>query len=294
MESKRLNETADEEYDNFCIYGVGGVGKTLFSATYGDRTAILSIGGGLRSLKSPLYRSKFGYNPIIIELNEEAISSKGKPGELFDHVCDGLDKLLERKDEYDVIVLDDQSSLNRAAKIKGMEMNKSPSIISAMSKGQYPTVEVSDYNYEQSLLTWFFDTYTKIFKREKKFFIITAHERIIFKKRTGKDIGNPEPEVHKYQPDVSGKDAWCPGTYMGFFDNVWRMTMDKGIKDKGQYLFRNRIQTLPTLQLNVKTRIGGVFSDELIDPTLLDVITHIKESSQQPYIKPLYKGSKNA
>lgn len=292
----RLNDAQGiEEYDSLCVYGVSGVGKTMFAGSYGSRTLYISIGAGIRTLKSPLYRELYPTsNPLTIEINKPFVNSKGISTEVFDELTDKTDLYLTKyRDDFDVVILDDVTSLSRYANIKGMELNKkSNTLKDAKANSDIPFGDVGDIGGLQVILTWYFDTYTKIFKAEKKYFVALAHERVIFKKRETKTMMDPEPVVHKYLPLVTGKDAWAQSDFPGFFDQVWRFRMEAGVREKGKNIHHFTAITQPNTTTIAKSRLGGVFHENLKNPTLPDVIQHFKESNTIPYNKPLYTGTR--
>ncbi len=281
MESKKkefelvyLNDSPEEEPISIMPYGATGSGKTWFAGTAGDRTLIINTGKGLSTLKAPAFRAKHDYNPMLVNINLGPNS--------HDQTCDAIDYAFTHwLDRFDTIVIDDASSLRRGAMWKAIQinsdLNKSTTLANEKKFGTI-VPQVQDYGEEMSVVEQFLSSYTDIFKSHNKHFILTAHEKLSFKK--GDKIGDP-PILVKIRPGFTGTSF--PDTVPGFFDEVWWFHVEgKGERRKF------RATTLPSEKITAKTRWNGIFKEDEEDCNFLNIVERIR-SFQRKHTKDQIK-----
>lgn len=249
------------------IYGASGTGKTYFCGTAGDRTLYMNIGSGIATLQSPAFTTKHQSNPLVVTIPLGDSS--------HDMVCDTIDYYLQkRRDEFDTMVVDDASALRRGAMIKAVQinadLNKSTTLAQAKKHGHIVPA-VQDYGEEMSVVESFLSDYTEIAKSHNVHLILTAHERLTYKK--GGKIGDP-PVLTKIRPGFTGQTF--PDTVPAFFDEVWRFS----VVGKGSSK-RYRITTEGSELVTAKSRHGGVFKEE---EESLDFPTVVKRIKEKKYI----------
>lgn len=271
-----LDEIPKAESETFLLYGASGAGKTRLLGTCGDRTVIISNGGGLSTLKSPKFKELVGSNPIVVELNAK------KPDDFFslhDALCDTLDYALEKlSDKFDFLCIDDATFMRRAAMYKGVEIGDdrgtSQTKKKVLNKFDELAPAVQDFGMEMNILDTFFASYTQICKEAKKHFIVCAHERLTFKKPD--QIGG-QPELIRTAPSFTGVDKNPSGVAL-YFDNVWYLECLSA--EQGMW----RIKTVGHDKLIAKTRYDGVFEKSIPVPAqgkfMLDVVKKMQEANK--------------
>ena len=272
-----LGERKTGESTTLLLYGDSGVGKTWLCGTLGERTLFINIGNGIATIQSPLFRSKYpaSQKMLVVDIMEKA----GKGGiitetTVLDALTDTLDHtLVSLLDRIDNVVVDDLSSLSRAASIRGLEVNKatnkSKSLDTIKSEGAM-IFAMQDFGAEMGILKWFFATYISLFKAAEKNFIITALPLRIFKK--GEKQSDPEI-LTSIMPAVTGKNTFALD-FPGYFDDVWYMDVlgnPSGLQ--------TRVQTRKDNVILAKTRHNGVFADKEINPDLGEMFTRIKTNT---------------
>lgn len=244
-------ELVPREAYTFLLYGDGGTGKTDFAGSFGDRTLYLNIGGGINTLYSPGFESRYGkWNGIrVMEL--ENMKAETGSDKKFDFICDIIDQTDPAL--YDTIVIDDATALRKLAMNKALQMNsetgKSQSL-GPSKKYDVAMTAVQDYQAEMNLMEWFVSTYTQMAKASGKNFVMLAHVR--------REYGKPamlgqQPPVSDIKPGFTGKDNRISAA----FDNVWYMSFEGG---------KHIAYTKGTDLVEAKTRLGGIFPDRFFNP----------------------------
>lgn len=279
VQFQTLDEIKPYESVTALFYGGAGTGKTLFGATAGPRTLIINIGDGLVTIMSPLVKAKYYKDgmPIVAEIREERDHVTGlfKTADAFDKIMSAVDWAMDKFPErFDTIFVDDATQLRAFAMNKGLEWNaldeKSRTLKKAQEFGGFiPAVQ--DYQAEMDFVEKFVAETVSFCKRDKKHFILTAHERHIFKKvrdQTGKVIGE---ELDKVRPGFTGKTF--PDDITAFFDLVWNFQVVQ--TGKGPVY---RAMTEDSQAIKAKSRYPYLFKNPEISPNFLEIVTRIKES----------------
>lgn len=245
---QRLSQTNQSEPITMLIYGASGSGKTRFAGSAGNRSIIINTGDGLTTLKSPGFKQAFpGVDPMVINIPLG-------PGS-HDQVCDTIDYLFDKElNNFDTLIIDDATALRRGAMWKAIQinsdLNKSPTLANA-KKYQTIVPQVQDYGEEMNVVAQFLAAHIPVFKQNNKNFILTAHEKLSYRK--GEKIGDP-PILSKIRPGFTGTSF--PDDVPAFFDEVWWFNVvGKGEKRKF------RATTLPSEMLTAKTRWHGLFKE---------------------------------
>src|SRR6185312_7538456 len=264
-----LKEITDDNITSLLYYGPSGCGKSWFAGTAGPRTLFFNIGNGIKTLKSPAFMKAYptANEMIITTINEDVGASRiPSVAEALDKISDTIDFALKQfPEKFDTVVIDDASALRRFALIKGLEINQklSKSKSLAMSKSVDLLVKaVQDFGVEMDLIEQFVAGYTVIFKDHGKHFIMTAHERNIFKK--GDSIGEI-PTLYKIKPGFTGQTF--PDTVPAYFDWVFRAEVVNGS------IFRAR--TIGDDLITAKCRDGGVFGSVETNPNFLTMLNKV-------------------
>lgn len=272
---RRLSDLPVGECETFLIYGANGTGKTALCGTAGDRALFINIGQGIKTLQSPWFKSKYGYNPIVVSINEE-FDAHGifKTATLYDRICDAIDDgITNFSDQFDYIIIDDASALNMAAMHKGLEFNKSSrksQTLDEIRRLGIMFAAVQDYQAEMNLVEQFIIGTINLCKQHNKHFVLTAHTRETFVK--GDKIGEL-PKLHSIRPGFTGQTF--PDSIPAEFDNVFFMECVGGGSNRVY-----RATTEGHEKLIAKSRWGGVFKTTEPNPNLQELVKRIKKTGE--------------
>lgn len=277
-----LNDLHASESITALIYGSSGSGKTWFVGTAGSRTAIINIGAGLTTLKSPLFRKKYpSYNPIVITIVESSSDSYVEHPKLFDDVSDAMyDLLVNHKDKFDTIAIDDMTALRRGAMNKAIELNVALGVTKMqgmMKKFDTPLVGIAEYGKEMNYIEQFISFHVDLCKASGKHLIMTAHERLTYRKPD--KIGDL-PILQKIRPGFTG--STFPDTVPAYFDIVGHME-SKGEGDK----FRTVLRLQRNAVVEAKNRWAGIVPNEWENPDFLELIKKINEFAPHGEVKAM-------
>jgi len=276
----QLNDLPLDESITQLYYGGSGTGKTWYVGTAGPRTLIINIGGGLKTIQSPVFKRLYfkDGSPLVVTIQEERDPTTGlfKAAEAFDRVCDSIDYALQHySDRFDTIALDDATSLRYFASNKALEaagaIGSSKTLERSKKYGMLLLAQ-QDYLGEMNLVEQFVAGTIDICKTHKKHFLMTAHERFTFKKlldNKGKVIGE---QVDTIRPGFVGKTF--PDDITNHFDLVWNATVAR----TGQGMIY-RALTVDTMGRKGKTRYVGVFKEVESSPNFLKVVAAIRAAS---------------
>jgi hypothetical protein len=279
VEFKTLDEMPAHESVTMLYYGGSGTGKTMFVGSAGPRTLIINIGDGLTTIQSEFARKAFYKNgfPIVATIREKIDPKTGlfEAADAFDQVKNSIEWAMDHfADRFDTIAVDDATQLRSFAMNKGLELNdewdRSKTLAKGKVQGGY-ILAVQDYGAEMDLIEKFVAQTISFCKNEKKHFILTAHERHIFKKvrdNTGKVIGE---EIDKIRPGFTGKTF--PDDITNYFDLVWRA---EAVRAGGKSVYR--CNTEDTAQIKAKSRYPGLFKNPEVWPEWLKLHAAIKAS----------------
>lgn len=273
---KTLDELNKGEAESVLLYGGAGTGKTFFCATGGERTLIINIGHGIETIQAPYFRSKFPEAAKIkIITLENTYDDKGNLNmvKLFDDVGDALVEALETYPElFDTVVIDDASTLRRAAMNKAIEVNfadKLSTTKTKVEKWDVLTPAMQDYQREMSIIEQMLADITVRCKAASKHLIVTAHERYTWK--PGDKMGAPAVLV-KISPSFTGVDK-NPDQITQYFGSVWRTEAVSGGNSRIY-----RITTQGSETVAAKTRWNGVFDSMEQNLTWAQALKRIQES----------------
>lgn len=269
-----LDQIALDDYTALLGYGASGSGKTWFAGTAGDRMLFINNGRGVHTFNSPLFQQKVGkINPLVVTIGMDKMGSEDR---MFEVIKDVVEEALDKhSDRFDVVCLDDATAFKRTAMVRAFDASEESknSKGKAMSKkydALIPTV--NDYGMEMSFTEWYIAETVDILKREKKHFIMLAHERLTFKKAKAQDIGAP-PELLKVGPAFTGVDK-NPSYIPALFDEVWRFERIGSGESGTKFLAR----TIGDENLITKQRLSsGVLKEREFDPNFWGIINRIKE-----------------
>lgn len=272
-----LDNMADDEPVTMLYYGGAGIGKTWFVATAGPRTLIINIGNGLVTIKSKKVRGlyyKEGH-PIVTTIHEERDPVTGifKAANAFDKVCDAIDIALAKfPDRFDTIAVDDATQLRAFAANKALEIGGEDGRSKTHEKAKkYGTVLMAQQDFlgEMNLIEQFVSGTVDLCKQHGKHFILTGHERYIYKKikdQSGKVIGE---EIERIRPAFTGKTF--PDEITAHFDLVWHGE----VASTGQGpVFRAHTEDYG--RIRAKSRFPGVFKNLEPNPDFLKIVATIK------------------
>ncbi|KKL05009.1 hypothetical protein LCGC14_2610360 [marine sediment metagenome] len=283
IEVKRVSDLTDISTLGAMIYGQKGCGKTSFAATAGDRTVFVFVGAGItgvKTLKSPWFKEKFGTNPFVDEIHEK-LDGKRMPvkATLFDQITKRFDWWLEnRSDDWDTIVLDDITNTRKATMFKAFEINKGAGLSSAWSNtenaGGIPMSGIQDFGVEIRAMLWLLESYIEIFESAKKNFLVLAHERYTFSKSKnsrGDVIVGDKDVIDKIRPGFVGKTM--PDDVAANFDEVWHLTKI-GMGDQGIV----KLDCYGDAQVLASTRHAGIFKPFESNPNFAEMMERVRKS----------------
>ena len=277
VQFEMLDETPDYESVTMLAYGGSGTGKTMLVGSAGPRTLIVNIGDGLTTIKGPFCKKKFYSQgmPIIATIHEERDPETlfFKSADAFQKVQKSIEWAMDKfPDRFDTIAVDDATQLRAFAFNLGLELNKEFDRSKTLQKGKevggfIPAVQ--DFGAEMDLIENFVAETISFCKDEKKHFILTAHERHIFKKvrdNSGKVVGE---ELDKIRPGFTGKTF--PDDITNYFDLVWNL---EAIRTGQGAVFR--ANTIDGAKIKAKSRYPGVFKDVEPWPDFQKILATIK------------------
>lgn len=259
----------DDEFDPnsgwpLLLYGPSGAGKTYFAGTAQD-TLYLNTGGGVDTLKSPLFKAKY---PHIRRISRDIYDTPQTSG--FDLARDviraALDNL-EIRNKIKTIVLDDASSFRTLA------VNDA---LIKQNKDTNKFIEVDGMDkarYEMNRLDWFLEHFIPIFRAEGINFLMLAHEARIY--GTTDKKGNERP-LKEIRPGFAGEKFvdYVPSK----FDEVWYIK--KEISERtGEY---SQIKTGGSGIELVKSRRAGVFARYEIGKDYETLLQQRKDNKLHP------------
>lgn len=256
------------------LFGASGAGKTWFSGT-ADRSLFINTGGGIDTLRSPLFKSKYpSIRRKLVNIYETFDQGTIKKAVGFNKFTDTLDMFLEDADLREftkTVVVDDATSLRSFAKLRGVEIFDDRRGLVGNSRrklNRFIHMEPDDVYREMDMLEWFFLQYIPIFRNEGINFLLTAHERQIYGKGSSKMDDRP---LRAIKPGFSGQTF--PDSVPKHFDEVWYI---KGT-DKG-----SQIKTGGTGVELTKTRRAGVFPLYIINGDYESLLQMRRENKLHP------------
>lgn len=283
VQFQTLDEVPPYASITMLYYGGSGVGKTMFVASAGPRTLIINIGDGLVTIQSAWAKQRYykAGQPIVATIREEKDPQTGifKAADAFDKVKDAIDWAMDKfPDRFDTIAVDDATQLRAFAMNKGLELNqdfnRSKTLAEAKkdkNRGAFVPA-VQDYGAEMDLIDNFVADTVGFCKKEGKHFILTAHERHIFKPmkdQSGKKIGE---ELDKIRPGFTGKTF--PDDITAHFDLVWHA---EAVRTGQGAVYR--AHTEDSMGIKAKSRYPGVFKNPTPNPDFLAIIAAIKAAN---------------
>jgi len=240
------------------LYGASGAGKTWFAGT-ADRSLYLNTGGGIDTLRSPLFKLKYpDIKRKLVNIYETFDQGSIKKAIGFDKVTDVLDMFLEDADLRDfvkTIIIDDATALRSFAKLRAVEIFDDIRGLAGTSRRQlnrFIQQEPDDIFREMQMIDWFCQQYIPIFRAEGINFLLTTHERQTFGKAPKKMDDRP---LRAIRPGFSGQTF--PDEVPKHFDEVWYIQA-KYSEKHGTY---SQIKTGGGGLELTKTRRAGVFAN---------------------------------
>ncbi len=237
----KLSEVYREKPVFMLCYGAYGVGKTDWLIGAGDRQIVVDLGKGLKTLIGHI-------DPFVLPVTFNVGKYDTKA---FDRIkTDLFEAMVEEKDNYDTVSIDELTTLGFLAKLKGLGVNadigKSGSLdISKKQKTIY--MELSDWGQAISEVDFFLAEMTELCFQLDKNFILLAHQREIYKK--AKRMGEL-PEIDQIRIGIYGRTF--PDAVPNHFDYVWYFTVDGKEKNR-----RYTAQTKSDSIIAAKTRGGS-------------------------------------
>jgi hypothetical protein len=277
----RLEDRKPGESWALLLYGPIGSGKTYFCGTGGDRTLYINIGEGITTLESPAFQHRYGQfskKMITIDITRDP---NANANEVFYAVLQTIEYFVNKaSDLFDLVVVDDATFLRRAALDLGQELNAGQSDTArskqrkeALKDGKFIIPEPGDFNREMNLIEWFLAETIPQLKAEKKHFIMTAHERNIYKAATKNEGGGfGEQTLVRTLPGFTGKTF--PDQVPAYFDDVFRSECVSG----NAY----RILTAGDDMTRGKARHGGIFPFVVVDPNFRVMLNMIRKNQLHP------------
>lgn len=276
----RLKELPPGESIIGMPYAGAGMGKTWFLGTGGDRNLIIDTGDtGLETLKSKLFKEKVGYNPTIVSVAEK-LGARGKISiaTAFDATCDIIDwALANKRDEFDIISINDVTQLRQFAMNKGLEVGQS--LGKSQTKAKSDALDaviyaVQDYGAEIDLVNKFVAGYTSICRNLGVHFFMAAHERLTLtqaKNAKGEPVVGGDIVVKDIRPGFRGRTF--PDDVCMYFDLIWHL---EAVGSGDNIVYRAR--TAGGEDVTARTNFGGLFPTIYKNPHLLNSINTIQQS----------------
>jgi hypothetical protein len=274
---ERLNDKPKGESVTLCLYGASGTGKSWFCGSAGDRTLYIECENRLATVQSPAFKKKWGnWNPIVKQVTEEFLPEGGAKA------LDEITKLIREAstdypDQFDTIIIDGASAFNRFALNKGLELNQKLGKSKTLTRIGLNVLNteiaiidltVQDRTAEMGMVQNFIFKINDYVRREKKHFILTAHERLTYKEKqniTAVDV------TDRIRPGFTGRTF--PDEIPGMFDLVWYSEV-VGSGDNANY----RVRTEGDRSVVAKTCFNGIFKQIETNPNFQDILKRIRET----------------
>ena len=264
------------------LYGASGSGKTWLAGT-ADRSLYLNTGGGIDTLRSPLFKIKYpNIKRKLVNIYETFDQGTIKKAIGFDKVTDTIDMFLEDADLRDfvrTIIIDDATALRSFAKLRAVEIFDDQRGLSGTSRRQlnrFIQQEPDDVFRQMSMIDWFCQQYIPIFRAEGINFLLTAHERQTYGKAVKKMDERPLKSV---RPGFSGQTF--PDEIPKHFDEVWYISAKYDDK-RGSY---SQIKTGGGGLELTKTRRAGVFAHFEVNKSYEQLYQRRTENKLHPSFK---------
>lgn len=272
----RLDEIDPTKAVTLCLYGGAGTSKTWICGTAGDRTLYCDVENRLATLKSPLFRQRYKFNPRVIQVFEQPIPDGGAKAlvELQNKINDEVD---HHADEFDTLIVDGATSVIRFAQNLALEVNLHSGRVSSDKKNKiktyvkdfpYTEISVNDYQTQMDMMLSFMVSTIEWCKESNKNFVFTAHQRVNFRKK--EKVGDADI-IDKIYPGFTGKTF--PDSIPGLFDLVWHTEVDGGVY---------RVRTEGHGSLIAKTCYSGLFPNMIRDCNLSEVFKAIQTNTPYP------------
>lgn len=261
------------------LYGASGSGKTWFAGT-ADHCLYLNAGGGIETLRSPLFKSKYpNIKRKIVNIYETFEGPTIKKAIGFDKVTDTLDMLLEDADLREftkTVVIDDATFVRSFARLRGIEIVDDLAGRTGTNRrklNRYIHQLPDDVFREMSMIEWFCLQYIPILRNEGINLLLLAHERLIYGKAPKMMDDRPLKAI---KPGFSGQTF--PDEVPKHFDEVWYI--EKKYNEKtGEY---SQIKTGGSGNELTKTRNAGVFARYEINKSYEQLLVQRKENKLHP------------
>lgn len=277
---KRVKDDPPAKSVTWMAYGPGKTGKTFFMASAGKRTLFINNGAGMETIKSPLVKKIYpdADEMLFITLND-VYNDKGALlySQTFDQYNDAIFYALTHLgDQFDTIALDDSTSANRHASLKGIEFNaeteKSQTLKNIVQKHDLVIPAIQDYGTEMAIVLQFLVWLINECKKAEKHLIIGAHERMTFGKPSS--IGGQAPLI-RIRPGFTGQTF--PDNVGGLWDVL---THTEAVGGGGGTIYRHRFNGDEITQAGV--RYGGIFETVESNVSFLKCVERIKAGQFNP------------
>lgn len=268
-----INKSIAEDKRTFLIYGDPGVGKTHLALT--APTPIYYVCTGSKEELQPFYGNRFrdkykkvhghylAEEDVLFDFVDLAFSWKNEDATGFDQVKKMIDIALQQEKageiKFNSIVIDNISTLTELQIEKAIRLaslSKPPESKGKSSEDKYKedgVLQVADYEWKD-VMNMMQKFLSELFNVDKCF-IILAHEwEQVVTDRTTK-----VQSTTKVKPLFIGKQR---DLIANLFSNVWR------ISTSGECSVARTIGKDANPEIIAKTRIGGVISNDWIDPDI--------------------------
>lgn len=279
---ERLSDKKRGTSITLLLYGPAGSGKTWFCGSTGDRTLYIECENRLATVQSPGFKKKWGnWNPIVHQVTEEFLPDGGAKA------LDEIARIIrtastDYPDQFDTIVVDGASALNRFALNKGLELNQKLGKSKTLSRIGLDVLNteiaivdlaVQDRTAEMGMIENFIFKVNDYVRKEGKHFIMTAHERITYKEKPKDHMTAPDKDfIDKIRPGFTGRTF--PDNIPGMFDLVWYMQC---VGSGAQAIYRAR--TEGDSGLIAKSSFNGIFKELEPNPNFQDILKRIREAA---------------
>jgi hypothetical protein len=248
------------------VYGPPKSGKTHFAGTAGPRTLYINTGDGLETLRSPGFTKRYPEAKDMLLVN--VFEDKGELA-AYDKISRAIGHAIEKlRDRFDTIVLDDATSWNYMTMGLAMDNNtqeRTKGTARKLRQDSFVKTELSDFNIEMQMTTYWLHKFIRIFKQEGINFLLLAHERHIFGAASHQGAEQP---LLKTVPGFTGKSR--PDIIPAYFDDIFHSEVVGG----GQVY---RLDTRGSDKVIAGTRHGGIFHAVEADPNYLKMLERIKK-----------------
>ncbi len=264
--------------EKFLLYGDPGVGKTHCALTAPPPILYICVAGPdeVQTFYSKNFQKKYGdrlsEKDLIIAYVEEDFSWGLGKGTGFDDVKQLIEDAVEQEEAgdftFNTIVIDNMTTLTEQQVTKAIVLSDKRPSEKQSTKDKYAkdgVLQVADFEWKD-VMNMMAKFLSELFTLDKNI-IIVAHEW----EQTVSNRVTKQSDVIAVKPLFIGKQR---DLIANLFSNVWRI-YPKGEKSAARTVLKEQ-----NPNIIAKTRVGGIVSNDYLDPDISAAIDKFKKHAE--------------